>query len=76
MDYFKHRENTTGVVPLNDKAGEIVYNNKEFYEALKIVLEKGNRFIKKQEELLLKIHGDVDGKASERVARIIESILR
>jgi len=64
-----------GGVPPEYRAGEIVHNNKEFYEALNIVLKEGNRHQKKQEELLKIIHGNVDGKASERVAKVIEELL-
>jgi len=62
-------------IPPEYRAGEIVHNNEEFYNALKIVLEKGNRFKKEQEKLLEIIHGHVDGKASERVAKVIEDLL-
>jgi len=64
-----------GDIPPEYRAGEIVHNNEEFYEALKTVLKEGNRFEKEQEKLLKIIHGKVDGKASERVLNVIEGLL-
>jgi len=63
-------------VPPEYRAGEIVHNSEEFYEALEFVLKHGNRFEKEQEKLLKIIHGDVDGKASERVVKLIEELLK
>ena len=63
-------------VPPEYRAGEIVHNNDEFYEILNMVLKEGNRYKEKQEELLKIIHGNVDGKASERVVRVIEKLLK
>ena len=62
-------------IPPEYRAGEIVHNNEEFYKVLNIVLEEGNRHKEKQEELLKIIHGNVDGKASKRVAKVIEELL-
>ena len=56
------------------RAGEIVLGNEELYDALDIVLTKGNRFKRKQDESLKLLHGDVDGKASERVSKVIEKL--
>ena len=63
-------------IPPEYRAGEIVHNNEEFYKALEFVLEHGNRFAEEQEKLLKIIHGNVDGKASERVIRVIEDLLK
>ena len=62
-------------IPLEHRAGEIVHDSEEFYKALKLVLKEGNRYEEKQEELLKIIHGNVDGKATERVAEVIEELL-
>jgi len=58
------------------RAGEIVLDNEELYDALAIVLSKGNRFERKQDECLKLLHGNVDGKASERVSVVIEELLK
>jgi len=63
-------------IPPEYRAGEIVHHEKEFYDILNIVLTKGNRFEKKQDESLKLIHGNVDGKASERVANIVKRIIK
>lgn len=63
-------------IPPEYRAGEIVHNNEEFYEALNIVLREGNRHKEKQEELLKIIHGNVDGKATERVTKVIKELLK
>jgi len=42
-----------------------------FYVSLRTVLAKGNRHKEEQERLLKIAHGNVDGKASERVAKVI-----
>jgi len=73
---FYTKERGKPEVPPEYRAGEIVRNNEEFYEVLEIILEKGNRFKKEQEKLLNIIHGNVDGKASERVAKVIEDLLK
>jgi len=62
-------------IPPECRVGEIAHNTKEFYEALETVLKNGNIFEAKQEKLLKIIHGDVDGKASERVVKVIEKLL-
>ena len=62
-------------IPPEYRAGEIVHNSEEFYKALEFVLEHGNRFAEEQEKLLKIIHGNVDGKASERVTKVIEELL-
>jgi len=71
--YTKMRGNPE--IPPEFRAGEITHNTKEFYGALKTVLEKGDRFEEEQEKLLKIIHGDVDGKASERVVDVIEKLM-
>ncbi len=72
-DFFT-RERGKPEVPPEYRAGEIVRNNEEFYEALKLVLKEGNRHKDKQEELLRIIHGNVDGKSTERVIEVIEKL--
>ena len=62
-------------VPPEFRAGEITHNTEEFYDALELVLKKGNRFEEEQEKLLKIIHGTVDGKSSERVVEVIEKLL-
>jgi len=62
-------------IPPEFRAGEIVRNKEEFYKALEIVLEEGNRFVREQKRLLKLIHGNVDGKATERVVKVIEKVL-
>ena len=62
-------------IPSTFRAGEIVLNNNDFYEALKIVLRTGNRFEGKQKELLETIHGKVDGKYAERVVDVVERLI-
>jgi CDP-glycerol glycerophosphotransferase len=62
-------------IPQDYIAGETVTNNEEFYEKLNIVCKIGNRFSKEQEKLLKIIHGNVDGKSSERVATIVKELL-
>lgn len=71
--YTKARGNPE--IPPEFRAGEIAHNTKEFYDALKTVLENGNRFKEGQEKLLKIIHGDVDGKASERVVEVIKKLM-
>lgn len=63
-------------VPPEYRSGEIACNNEEFYDALNIVLKEGNRFIEEQEKFLKIIHGDIDGKASERVIEVMENLLQ
>ena len=63
-------------VPPEYRAGEIVLDNEERYDALDIVLTKGNRFESKQDKCLSLLHGNVDGKASRRVLIIIEELLK
>jgi len=62
-------------IPPEFRAGEVARNNEEFCKALDIVLRVGNRFVKEQERLLKLIHGDVDGKARERVTEVIKKLL-
>ena len=73
-DFFT-RERGRPEIPPEYRAGEIVHDDKEFYEALKLVLREGNRYKEKQERLLKIIHGNVDGKSTERVVGIIEELL-
>lgn len=61
-------------LPPEYRAGEIVHDNDKFYDALKTVLKEGNRHKEQQEKLLKIIHGNVDGKASERVIKVIENL--
>jgi CDP-glycerol glycerophosphotransferase (TagB/SpsB family) len=69
-------EKTTGKtkIPNEFRAGEVVSNDKELYNSLKTILEYGNKYIEKQEKYLKIIHGNVNGKASENVVKIIENI--
>jgi len=62
-------------IPPEFRAGEIVQNNDDFYKALQTVLEKGNRFKEEQEKFLEIIHGNVDGKSSERVVKVIKKLV-
>ncbi len=61
--------------PPEYRVGEIVHNNEEFYKALELVLQYGNRFKEEQNELVKIIHGNIDGKASERVVKVIEKLV-
>lgn len=61
-------------IPSEFRAGEISHNTEEFYNLLNFVLENGNRYRDKQEELLKIIYGNVDGDASKNVVEIIEKI--
>jgi len=63
-------------VPSECRAGEVVLNSEEFYAALEKVLAKGKKKKKKQKEFLKLLHGDADGKASERVSEVIEELLK
>ncbi len=72
--YVTHRGKSQ--IPPEFRAGEIVRSNSEFYDALKIVLEKGNRYSDKQKELLKTIHGDVNEIASLKVIKAIENLTR
>ena len=62
-------------IPLNFRAGEIVNSESEFYDTLEFILTKGNRYKDEQRVLFKKIHGEADGKASERVVKVIEDLL-
>ncbi|RKX93394.1 MAG: hypothetical protein DRP84_08500 [Spirochaetes bacterium] len=64
-----------GEIPPDYRAGEIVHNSREFYKALKTVLEKGNLFRRREKMLLKTIHGDIDGKISDRVSKVINNLL-
>ena len=74
-EYFTKTRGEPEVLP-EYRTGEIVFNNDEFYEALNIVLEKGNRYEKEQEKVLVKMQGNVDGKSSERVVNVIEEAIK
>jgi CDP-glycerol glycerophosphotransferase len=63
-------------IPPEFRAGEIIKSNEEFYNVLDIVLKIGNRHEEEQERLLNIIHGKIDGKASERVVKIIEKLIK
>jgi len=63
------------MVPLEYMVGEKAKNEEELYNALKFVLEKGNRYKEKHKEILKLIHGDVKGDNSENVAKVIISLL-
>jgi len=63
-------------IPPEYRAGEIICNKDEFYEALKLVLKKGNRYEHDQDTLLRIIHGNVDGKASKRVIDVINNLIK
>lgn len=73
--YFTETRGEPEVLP-EYRAGEIVINIEELYNILNIVLTEGNRFERKQDECLKLFHGDVDGKASERVLKVIEKLLK
>ncbi|MFW6121218.1 MAG: CDP-glycerol glycerophosphotransferase family protein [Petrotogales bacterium] len=73
-DYFI-KSGAGSFIPLEYRAGEIIKTEGGLYDAMRIILEKGNRFEKEQAKALKKIHGDVDGRASERVTEVIEKIL-
>jgi len=62
-------------VPLSFRAGEIVNSEKEFYVALEIVLNKGNRFKEDQEKFFKILMGEPDGEASKRVTRVIDKLV-
>ena len=74
-EYFTKTSGEPEVLP-EYRIGEIVFNNDEFYEALNIVLEKGNRYEKEQEKVLVKMQGNVDGKSSARVVNVIEEAIK
>ena len=74
-EYFTKTRGEPEVLP-EYRAGEIAFNNNDLYNALGIVLVKGNRFEKKQDECLTLFHGNVDGKASRRVLLILEELLK
>ena len=63
-------------VPPELRAGEIALDTDGFYKAITKVLRDGNRFIADQEKSLRIIHGNIDGKASERVFKVINEILK
>lgn len=73
-EYFTKKRGV-GILPPEYRAGEIVHSDQEFYEALKTVITKGNRFQDEQKKLLKIIHGNVDGRAAERVVKVIESLI-
>ena len=72
---FVNEKKGEGIIPQNIRPGEKVTDEDEFFYALEICLEK-NRFKEKQEKMLSKIHGNVDGKSSERVVKIIEYLIK
>jgi len=74
-EYFTKRKGEPEVPP-KFRSGEIVIKNDDFFKTLDIVLTKGNRFEKKQEESLKVLHGNADGKSSERVSKKIEQLLK
>ena len=63
------------LLPPEYRTGEIVRDTSELYKALKVVLAKGNRYKKQQEELSKKIFGVKNEKSSERAVCVIEEIL-
>lgn len=74
-EYFTKTRGEPEVLP-EYRSGEIVLDAEQFYDALETVLSKGNRFEKKQKEFLKLLHGNVDGKASERVLTVIEELIK
>ncbi len=75
MELAIGKEDGMRVVPTDMRPGEKVATEAEFFDALKICL-KLNRFKEEQEKILLKLHGTVDGKASERVVAVIKKLLK
>jgi len=65
-----------GEISPDYRAGEITHKSNEVYNAIKRILVDGNRFKKEQMNLLKIIHGEVDGKISERVSRVIDKVLK
>jgi CDP-glycerol glycerophosphotransferase len=57
------------------RVGDIATSKEEFYKILDNALEYENRYEKEQQSVLNKIHGKVDGKASQRVLQIIEEMM-
>ncbi|MFW6173938.1 MAG: CDP-glycerol glycerophosphotransferase family protein, partial [Elusimicrobiota bacterium] len=79
MDVYRDYFRSTGAgkfIPLKYRAGEIINTEDELYNAIDITLKEGNRFEKEQKKALEIIHGNVDGKASERVAKVVEKTMR
>jgi CDP-glycerol glycerophosphotransferase len=55
------------------RSGEIVFNEEDFFKTLEICFKK-NRYKFEQEKLFSKVHGKIDGGASERVVDVIEKL--
>ena len=72
-DYYL-KERGKSQVPPEFRAGEISKNNREFFQALRNILNKGNRYYGEQKKLFEIIYGKVDGKASERVVKVIQQV--
>jgi len=73
-DYF-YQAGAGKMIPIEYMIGEKAKNEKEVYNALETVLKEGNRFAERHKEILREIHGNVDGKASERCAKKIIKLL-
>jgi len=73
-DYYL-KERGKSQVPPEFRAGEVSKNDREFFQALRNILKKGNRYSGKQKKLFEIIYGRVDGKASERVAKVIQQVI-
>ena len=71
--YLKDRGKSQ--VPPEFRAGEISKSSKEFFKGLRSILKKGNCHSEEQKRLFKIIYGNIDGKASERVASIIRQIV-
>jgi len=62
-------------VPPEFRPGVIVHSTDEFYQSLNNVLEKGNSYLKQQKEIFRLVHGNFDGKNSERFVSILEKLI-
>jgi len=71
--YLKDRGKSQ--VPPEFRAGEISKSSKEFFKVVRSILKKGNCHSEEQKRLFKIIYGNIDGKASERVASIIRQIV-
>ena len=73
-DYYTKKRGKSQVPP-EFRAGEISKNSNEFFRALHNISYMGNRYSDAQKRLFRIIYGSVDGKASERVAKVIHQVV-
>lgn len=73
---FIQKQRIESEIPPEYRDGEIVHNNEEFYEELDIVLKERNRHKEEQERLLKIIHGNVDGRTSKRVVKVVKDLIK